>query len=115
MADLVSGDALMGAGTVLAAVAILGGIRWLAAAKAKQIDGLPDKLHAMDLALVKLDARMAKAEGDIANDKDGRRAFAAAKEELAAMRATLVLTQQSITELWSQVNKVRGQGNKEAA
>lgn len=109
------GPEIQGALYALGGMAVLAGIRWLAANKAKQIDGLPDKLHAIELVLVKLEGRMSVAEADIENDKDGRRAFAAAKEELAAIRATLVLMQQSIAELWSQLNKLRAGGGKEAA
>ena len=76
MTDLLSPDVLTGGGLALAAAGAVAGVRWLVSAKAKQLDSFPDLIHQVQMELVRMAARLERAEADIANDKAGRRAFA---------------------------------------
>jgi hypothetical protein len=107
MADLLSADTLTGAGLALAAAGVIAGIRWLVAGKAKQLDGLPAQIHQVQMDLVKIGARLDRAEADIANDKAGRRAFAAVETDVAVIRTTLSAIQVEQRDMWSQINKGR--------
>lgn len=73
--DALNGDTLAGAGLALAVAGAVAGIRWLVTGKAREIDGLPALLQALQVELVRVTARLERAEADIANDKAGRRAF----------------------------------------
>lgn len=70
-----NGDTLAGAGLALAVAGVVAGIRWLVTGKAREIDGLPALLQELRMELVRITARLERAEADIANDKAGRRAF----------------------------------------
>lgn len=82
MPDIMSGEALSGAAMTLAAVGVIGLVKWLVTAKAKQLDGLPTLIQQIQMELVKIGARLDRAEADIANDKAGRRAFAAVEASI---------------------------------
>lgn len=118
MADLFSTETLTGFGVALAGAGALYGIRWLAAGKAKQLDGLPALMHQMQLELVKIGARLDRAEADIANDKAGRRAFAAVEmlvSKISADISHLAADVQKLSdrhekggqELWAAIDRIR--------
>ncbi|WP_298330313.1 hypothetical protein, partial [Asticcacaulis sp.] len=73
--DAFGAEALTGAGLVLAVTGVIAGVRWLVSGKAREIDGLPALVQSLRLELVRVGARLDRAEADIANDKAGRRAF----------------------------------------
>lgn len=77
MLDPFSTEMLTGAGMALAAAGALAGLKWLVIDKARQIDGMPALVQSLQMELVKLSARLDRAEADIANDRAGRRAFGA--------------------------------------
>lgn len=125
MAEILSLDALTGAGIVLAGAAVLAGVRWLATAKVKQIDGLPAELQAIRMELVRITARLDRAEADIANDKAGRRAFGAVENlvsKISADIAHLTADVQKLSDrhdrgaqdIWTAIDRMRAAG-KEAA
>ncbi|MFV3077511.1 hypothetical protein [Niveispirillum fermenti] len=102
----ISGDMVQGAALALAAAGVMGGIRWLAGGKARQLDGLPQQIHAIEIRIVEILGRLAKAEADIANDKAGRAAIAAMREDLAAIRAVVPQLQHGLGDVWTQLNKL---------
>ncbi|MBP7339940.1 hypothetical protein [Niveispirillum sp.] len=75
--DPLSTDTLAGAGLALAIAGAIAGVRWLVTGKAREIDGLPALVQSLRLDLVRITARLDRAEADIANDRAGRRAFGA--------------------------------------
>lgn len=112
------GDAITGAVLTLAAGGVVAGVKWAVGAKFKQLDGLPAQLGDIRLEMVRLTARMDKAESDIANDKAGRKAFAAVETQMAALASSVeslvrlvndlaTNQRQDTRDLWSAVNKVR--------
>ncbi len=118
MADLLSTDALTGGGLALAAAGAVAGLRWLAASKAKQLDGLPALMHQMQMELVRIAARLDRAEADIANDKAGRRAFAAVEMMVSKISSDighLAADLQKLSdrqekggqELWAAIDRLR--------
>lgn len=101
------GGELNGALMTLAVAGAGALLKWLFTSKARAIDALPSNLHQIELTLVKIEGRLSKAESEIANDKAGRAAFAAAREDLAAINATLGTMRQDVRDLWSAVNTLR--------
>jgi len=94
------------------------GLRWLAASKAKQLDGLPALMHQMQMELVRIAARLDRAEADIANDKAGRRAFAAVEMMVSKISSDighLAADLQKLSdrqekggqELWAAIDRLR--------
>lgn len=104
----ISGDMMQGAALALAAAGVMAGIRWLAMSKARQLDGLPQQLHQMELRQVEMAGRLGRAEAEIANDKAGRAAVAAVQTDVAVIRATLATIQTEQRDMWSQINKSKG-------
>ncbi|MBP7339648.1 hypothetical protein, partial [Niveispirillum sp.] len=118
MPDIFSGDALAGAGMALAAAGAVAVVRWLAAGKARQLDGLPATLHAIQMEMVRISARLDRAEADIANDKAGRRAFGAVETLVSKISSDighLSADLQKLSdrhekgngEIWSAINRMR--------
>lgn len=118
MTDLLSPDALTGGSLALAAAGTLAGVRWLVAAKAKQLDSVPELIHQVQMELVRIAARLDRAEADIANDKAGRRAFAAVEmmvSKISTDIAHLATDLQKLSdrqekggqELWGAIDRLR--------
>lgn len=114
----ISADMLSGAGGALAVAAVIAGIRWLASAKVRQIDGLPGQIQAVQLELVRISARLEKAESEIANDKAGRKAFAAVEVLVTKISSDIghlsadvqklsTRHEKGQEDLWSAVNRIR--------
>ena len=112
------GDLLTGAGGALVGGLLVAGLRWLVAGKAKQLDGLPVLSHQIQMELVKIGSRLDRAEADIANDKAGRRAFAAVENLVGKISSDighLAADVQKLSdrhekgngELWSAINRLR--------
>lgn len=118
MTDMFSADALAGASMALAAAGAVAGLRWLATSKLRQLDGLPGLIHDIRLELVRISARLDRAEADIANDKAGRRAFAAVEmmvSKISSDIAHLATDLQKLSdrqekggqELWAAIDRLR--------
>ncbi len=114
----ISGDMMQGAGMALAVAGALALVKWLATAKAKELDSLPDAIAAIRLDLVRIMARLDRAEADIANDKAGRRAFGAVETLVSKISADIGHLSTDVQklserhekgngELWSAINRLR--------
>jgi predicted nucleic acid-binding Zn-ribbon protein len=107
MVDIVSADALAGGTVAFLAAGLAAGVRWAVSAKARQLDGLPAQVIALQLDHVRHDARLAKLEEAVANDKAGRAAMAAVQTDVAVIRSTVSAIQAEQRDMWSQINKTR--------
>lgn len=121
----ISGEMMQGGLVALAAAAVMAGIRWLVVGKAKQLDGLPvliqalqAEIHALRLEQVKAAARLDRAEADIANDKAGRRAFGAVETMVSKISSDIGHLSSDLQklsdrqekgagEIWSAINRIR--------
>ncbi|MFV3130336.1 hypothetical protein [Niveispirillum sp. KHB5.9] len=119
------GEMLAGAGLALAAAGALAGVRWLVRDKARQIDGMPDLVQSLQLELVRLAARLDRAEADIANDKAGRRAFGAVEilvtkisADIGHLSADLAKLsdrhERGNQEVWVAIDRLRAAGRDSA-
>lgn len=117
--DTFNVETLTGAGMGLAVAGVVAGVRWLVLGKAREIDGLPGLVQALRLELVRVGARLDRAEADIANDKAGRRAFGSVEilvSKISADIGHLSADLQKLSdrhergnqEIWAAIDRMRG-------
>lgn len=117
--DTFNVETLTGAGMGLAVAGVVAGVRWLVSGKAREIDGLPGLVQALRLELVRVGARLDRAEADIANDKAGRRAFGSVEilvSKISADIGHLSADLQKLSdrhergnqEIWAAIDRMRG-------